>query len=322
MAKKKAAHETQNIGQKLAAARVEKDLSLREIELSTRVRGKYLRAIEAAKYEELPHDVYSRGFISSYARAVGLDPEEILATYDQERGQAEVQLRRQATRLVRPRILLTPRLLTGLGSAVALIGIVGYLIWQFSALTAAPDLNVKAPTKDQELYGSLIEVSGHVGSGADVYVNDSPILTDAGGNFTDSIALQDGVNAIKVTAKNRLGKTTVVTRNILAHVPKLDASQTLPTEVFDGVAVSIQIKDVATSITVTTDGGNTFHGTMLPGTIQVFRGKTKLVISTGNAKATQLTITNSVVANKDFGSLGSSDKPKNDLEFAKDTQFQ
>lgn len=323
MAKRKETKaETKHIGQKLAVARAEKGMSLRDIELATRVRGKYLRAIEAGRYDELPHDVYSRGFIAAYARSVGLDESRIFDEYLAERGQPEVRLSSSPIRLKRQRVLLTPRLLAGLGSLAVLAAVIGYLVWQFSALSAPPDLNVSSPDKDKELYGSLIEVSGHVSSGADVYVNDSPILIDASGNFSDSIALQDGINTIRVTAKSRLGKTTSVTRNILAHVPKLDASQTLPTAPFDGVAVSVQIKDSSASITVITDGQATFRGTMLPGTVQVFKAKDKLLISTSNARATRLVITNSVVAGKDFGALGTTDKPKNDLEFAKDTQFQ
>jgi hypothetical protein len=155
-----------------------------------------------------------------------------------------------------------------------------------------------------------------------VYVNDSPILSDANGNFSDAIALQDGVNAIRVTAKNRLGKSTTVTRNILAHVPKADTATQIPPAPFDGVAISIQIKDAPAAVTVVGDGKEVFKGTMLPGTVQLFKATDKLVISTSNAGATNLIVTNSITANKLLGPAGPINQERNNLEFAKDTAFQ
>lgn len=310
-----------SIGGALKARRTSKGLTLKEVELATRIRGKYLVAIEADDYTQLPHDVYTRGFVQSYADFLQLDSGAIIDQYSQQRGKAEVALRRPSQRM-RPRITLTPRLLTGLASIIGGAAIATYLAWQLSALTAAPKLEVANPNKDQVLYGSLITVTGHVAGGADVFVNDSPILVDDNGNFTDAIALQDGVNSIHISAKNRLGKATIITRNVLAHVPKTDPASSLPLAEFDGVAVSVQTQGGAATITIKVDGKETFKGTMLPGTILTFKGTSTVSVSTSNAGATNLIITNAVVANKNLGSLGANGQPKNDFEFAKDTQFQ
>lgn len=309
------------VGAVLKERRLGHGMTLGDAERATRIRGKYLVAIEADDYRELPHDVYTRGFVQSYARHLGLDAADIVRRYGQQRGKQELQLRR-ASGINAPRVTLTPRLLTAVGSLVGAALIGAYLVWQLSALTAPPKLDINNPVKDQVLYGSLIEVSGHVAGGADVFVNDSPILVDDNGDFTDAIALQDGVNSIHVSAKNRLGKSTTVTRNILAHVPKTDPNSILPTSPFDGVAVSVNVQGRTATLTIKIDGKEAFRGTMLPNTTQTFKGKSSVEISTTDAGATHLTVTNQIAANKDLGAIGQDRQSKSGFQFDKDTQFQ
>lgn len=321
--KSKAPKETAtSVGEQLKGRRLARGLSLKDIEVATRIRGKYLVAIEARDYAQLPPDVYSRGFIHAYAAYVGLDPSKTVDRYLAERGKQEQRRKRAGTGIATPRFALTPRLLTLVGAIIVALGVGGYLIWQLSSLTAAPKLAVTNPNQDQVVYGSLITVNGHVAGGADVFVNDSPILVDGNGNFTDDIALQDGVNSISVSAKNHLGKSSVVTRNILAHLPKTDPASALPTAPFDGVAVKVQTQERATTITVRADGKQVFKGTMLPGTAQTFKGANQITITTTDGGATNLTVTNSAVANKNLGTIGKDGQPKSDFVFAKDTQFQ
>lgn len=69
------------LGQTLRQARLEKGLTLEEISKITKIRTRYLQAIEDGKYELLPGYAYTRGFIKSYAETVGLSPEECLKQY-------------------------------------------------------------------------------------------------------------------------------------------------------------------------------------------------------------------------------------------------
>jgi cytoskeletal protein RodZ len=310
-----------SVGHTLKSRRLARGLSLAEVERSTRIRGKYLVAIEADDHQTLPHDIYTKGFIRSYASYLGLDEAALVASYTQERGRDRSQLRQRRS-LATTRFTLTPRLLTLVGGAIAAVAIATYLVAQFQLLTAPPTLSVTNPARDQVVYGSLITVSGQVGSDSDVYVNSSPILVNGNGNFTDSIALQNGVNSINVSAKNALGKTTTVTRNILAHVPQTNPNSILPTTTFNGVAVSVQVQSQAANVTVAIDGTTQFKGTMLPGTIQTFKGNHSVTIATSNGGATSVTVTNSVVAGKSLGALGPNGQAVSDFEFEAATQFQ
>ncbi len=67
------------IGEILKQAREEQKLSLEEIVLLTKVRLKYLAAIEADIFDILPSPVQIKGFVRSYARALNLDPAPLLS---------------------------------------------------------------------------------------------------------------------------------------------------------------------------------------------------------------------------------------------------
>jgi hypothetical protein len=74
--------ESAKLGETLREAREAKGASLNQAEAVTRVRGKYLRALEEAAWASLPEPLYVKGFLRSYARYLGLDPLTILAQYD------------------------------------------------------------------------------------------------------------------------------------------------------------------------------------------------------------------------------------------------
>jgi hypothetical protein len=51
-----------------------RNLSLEEIEKFTKIKEDFLRAIEEDKYEILPPAIYVKGFLTIYARYLGLNP--------------------------------------------------------------------------------------------------------------------------------------------------------------------------------------------------------------------------------------------------------
>ena len=61
------------IGNSLREARVRQQLELGEIELATKIRARYLRALEEESFEALPAQTYVKGFLRTYADYLGLD---------------------------------------------------------------------------------------------------------------------------------------------------------------------------------------------------------------------------------------------------------
>lgn len=69
------------IGATLRAARNRRKIDLSQVEATTRIRARYLRAIEAEDWDVLPGDVYARSFIRTYASYLGLDGERLADEY-------------------------------------------------------------------------------------------------------------------------------------------------------------------------------------------------------------------------------------------------
>lgn len=67
-----------DLGQLLRKARIDRKISLDDLQESTKIRKRYLEAIEDGNYKMLPGSFYVRAFIKSYAEAVGLDPNDVL----------------------------------------------------------------------------------------------------------------------------------------------------------------------------------------------------------------------------------------------------
>ncbi|MDQ1908905.1 DUF4115 domain-containing protein [Paenibacillus sp. GD4] len=70
-----------DLGSLLRKARLEKKISLEDLQETTKIRKAYLEAIEEGNYKMLPGNFYVRAFIKTYAEAVGLDPNEVLNLY-------------------------------------------------------------------------------------------------------------------------------------------------------------------------------------------------------------------------------------------------
>src|SRR5687767_899911 len=65
-------------GEILRAARMRRRISLVEAEQATRIRQRYLQALEDDDYAVLPPGVYSVGFLRNYAIFLGVPPDEVL----------------------------------------------------------------------------------------------------------------------------------------------------------------------------------------------------------------------------------------------------
>ncbi|ANF96579.1 helix-turn-helix domain-containing protein [Paenibacillus bovis] len=95
-----------DLGRQLRDARLARGLSLDDVQEMTKIRKRYLEAIEAGDFKVLPGSFYVRAFIKTYAEAVGLNADELLQEHQDAVPEAEpepvmepvVQQRRSARR--------------------------------------------------------------------------------------------------------------------------------------------------------------------------------------------------------------------------------
>lgn len=124
------------IGEKLKEARLEKELSLEDVQKLTKIQTRHLEAIEENNFSLIPGSFYARVFIKEYANAVGLDADELFDEYqdeipmsDNQIDYSQMQRTRQKTRSTKSSPFAT--LLPTLVVIILIIGVF-FFIWQFA----------------------------------------------------------------------------------------------------------------------------------------------------------------------------------------------
>lgn len=122
--------DTESFGTCLRRAREKRQLSLRDVAGATKIPRSTLELIEAGNLHDLPADVFVRGFIRSFARAVGTDENEPLHGFERAlNARRDAERARSTAPVVDPAIIAaaaaeddsaTPRR-GGLGLAVFVI---------------------------------------------------------------------------------------------------------------------------------------------------------------------------------------------------------
>jgi transcriptional regulator with XRE-family HTH domain len=69
------------IGRYLRGERELRKVSLEEVSKFTRIKEQYLSAIEEDRYDLLPSAIYVKGYLTAYARYLGLDPNDTVLRY-------------------------------------------------------------------------------------------------------------------------------------------------------------------------------------------------------------------------------------------------
>jgi hypothetical protein len=139
------------IGNSLREARLRQQLELPELEQQTKIRSKYLKALEDEQFELLPAATYVRGFLRSYADALGLEGQLYVDEYNSRfiTGDEDVPLRPRDYQR-RPPPIGHKFEARGVMVAVAAIAIVFALViaaWKFGSSneTAAPPIPRTTP---------------------------------------------------------------------------------------------------------------------------------------------------------------------------------
>jgi cytoskeletal protein RodZ len=260
------------VGETLQLARERKGVDLYRAERDTKIRLRYLSALEDGAYDELPPPVYTKGFLRNYAIYLGLDPDEIL-----ERWRDEMDALRASERLsVAPppqpiaapgrRITLTPGMFVAGLVALVVVAFVGYLALQLLRYAEVTPVELTQPanvfsTIDAE--STVLE--GTSGPGAMITVRgpaDDLYNTTANedGEWAEQVTLARGRNDFMITATDPVTQrestqlVITITRPLPEHSPAPSAS-VLPVP-----ALSLSIAEPVEGA-VSLDGNVTVRGT-------------------------------------------------------------
>lgn len=119
-----------SIGDTIAEARRRAGLTVTQVSQQTRIRETIVRGIERGDFSACGGDFYARGHIKSIARAVGLDPDPLIAEYDQMHGAPHAIRAAEVFEPSTPiRLKERRRLNWSLAMLFALLVIIGYVVY-------------------------------------------------------------------------------------------------------------------------------------------------------------------------------------------------
>lgn len=324
------------LAEKLKRVREQHGISLSEISKATKIRKVYLEKIEEGKYDQLPADVYIKGFLRGYADYIGLDIKEVLKQYEKERGvlsnikktKTDDGEQNRLRRFRLPMVTITPRMATAVFFGVLVFAGFMYFYKEIGKLSETPRLVVMQPTSDTSISGSSIDVTGVTDKENKVTINGQPIYVNDSGQFKETLSLQKGLNSISVKSVNRFGKEIEKNFNISADYEtkvagsedELVEDEFVGTEggnqVVDKVRLEISIKDVPVWVSVEVDGKNVHSGTMLPGSVGSFEADNQIAVTSGKASMTMIKLNG-----QDLGQLNNSPGVVRDVIFTKETKM-
>src|SRR3954447_21175318 len=119
------------IGNSLREERTRKDLDFPELEQGTKIRAKYLRALEDEQFDTLPSETYVKGFLRTYADYLGLDGQLYVDEYSSRFviGEEVVRPRRSPQPDARNRRRLERNLVVLVLTAIAIVTVVVISAW-------------------------------------------------------------------------------------------------------------------------------------------------------------------------------------------------
>jgi Helix-turn-helix domain len=136
------------IGSSLREARTRREIGIAQVEQATKIRGKYLRALEEEQFDVLPSETYVKGFLRTYADYLGLEGQLYVDEYNSRFVTGEdwqPRAQRNSPRQKRERRLQANVVLIAI-AAIAVVTVVVIAAWSSSGGGVKVPHAVRAPS--------------------------------------------------------------------------------------------------------------------------------------------------------------------------------
>jgi cytoskeletal protein RodZ len=230
------AAEGPSLPERLLAAREHKGVDLYRAERDTKIRARYLGALESGEYAELPGSVYTKGFLRNYALYLGLDPEDVIRQWRRERGDTFVPAEPV---LAVPRPLEAPRQGLTFSPVIVIAALLTILIGVFAVyigiqlvrFAKPPTIAVTTPATavvDVSEDTTQFTLKGTSTGNATITITEAGreepqrVSADATGRWTADVPLRRGRNEFTISALDpETGKPSEGTAKVFITVPFL-----------------------------------------------------------------------------------------------------
>jgi cytoskeleton protein RodZ len=127
------------LGETLKERRKQLGIPLPQVEEQLHIRARTLEALEEGNYERLPNPGYVRGYVSTYARYLELDPAPLLAMYHAETGHGRFHRIEVPEQAVKPRGEQHALSWRAALAAVAVIAVASLVVWGVMRMVQGPE---------------------------------------------------------------------------------------------------------------------------------------------------------------------------------------
>lgn len=218
--------EPTKLGEVLRTAREARFIDLARVERDTKIRVRYLAALESGEYRDLPGTVYTRGFLRNYGLYLGLDPDYLVDLYRLELGASADRrtlpqpLQPIAARQRRPFVVTSSAVAAAI-LTVLVVAFAVYLVGEFVTFARTPDLRITDPAADLASFdGSQYLIVGITEPNATITTDglrENPSAqADADGAFSVLVGLVPGANVITLVANDPLtGRNSAAVRRTI-----------------------------------------------------------------------------------------------------------
>ncbi len=299
-----------DLGQLLREAREQKGVSLEQVEEATRIRQKFLQALEEGNYGALPAEAYVTGFLRTYAVYLELDPEEMIALYEGREDEGKAALPQPG--FFQPMDIsmaapswLTPDLVIGALLIVVLVAFGCWATWHYlpptiktqllfwratATVTPSPTATTSAvlprltPTAAPTMTPTTMPtatptemptaVPTAVPTATPTAMPTVAVVVEPTSTPT-SVPTSTPTSALTSTPTSALPSTSTST-------PTNTPTSTSTPRVSTGVEVELNIVEYAW-LRVLVDGEEAFVGSLEAGTTRTFRGRESVILRCGNA---------------------------------------
>src|SRR5438034_1266128 len=264
------------LGEILRTQREKRGITLDQAAADTRIREKFLKALEDGDYMSLPGAVYTTGFLRNYAEYLDLNQDELVVLFHQERGLTAPEPARRfepIKPIIKRPLIFTPAVLVPVAVLAAVLLFVGYLYYQFTSFAVA--LTLDEPQNGARYENTYVSIVGRTEPSVNSVVVNGATVPVSSGHFEARFFFPAGPTEITVIAQNAVGSVTL----------KRQVSV-----VYTSAVVQVFVKGGEAWIQATVDGTIAAGTGRLykDGETATFTGKT-VAIRSGNAAATQVT---------------------------------
>jgi transcriptional regulator with XRE-family HTH domain len=192
------------VGDLLKNGRKKKGLTIIEVEKKTRVRAKYIEALERNDWTVFPSKVYISGTIRSYSTFLDIEPDKSLAYFrrDYEKHD-EIKFRKKLASL--QFLPETKKIVVG-GVLVVCLLFVIYFAYQFNLYLSPPRISIIKPQNHTFRNVVNLHIIGQTEKDATVKIFNETLFSNANGQFEYDLPLRKGRNTIKMEVTGANGK--------------------------------------------------------------------------------------------------------------------